>query len=81
MFLTMAKYQENLLKDSTLSLLFIVKFYSSLKTKMMLKTPNETFLKITRYQLTPGLMGEILDCLDGNRMGRFHTCILLLPTL
>ena len=47
--LTIAKYHENLLKDSTLSLLFIVKFFSFLKTKMILKTPNETFLKITQY--------------------------------
>ena len=45
----MAKYHENLLKGSTLSLLSIVKFFSPLKTKMILKTPNETFLRITRY--------------------------------
>ena len=43
MILTIAKYHEILLKDSTSSLLFIVKFFSSLKTKMILKTPNETF--------------------------------------
>ena len=45
----MAKYHENLLKDSTLSLLFIVKLFSSLEKKKTLKMPNETFLKITRY--------------------------------
>ena len=47
----MAKYHENLLKDSTLSLLFTVKFFSSLETKMILKIPYETFLKITLYML------------------------------
>ena len=49
MILTMTKYHENLLRDSPLSLLFIVKIFSSLETKMVLKTPNETFLRITRY--------------------------------
>ena len=49
MILTMAKYHENLLKDSTLSLLLIAKFFSSLKTKKILKTRNVTFLRITRY--------------------------------
>ena len=49
MILIMAKYHENLLKVSPLSLLFIVKFLSSLETKMVLKIPNETFLRITRY--------------------------------
>ena len=49
--LTMAKYHENLLKDSTFSLLFPVKFFSSLKTKMRLKTPNETFSRNTRYMV------------------------------
>ena len=49
MILTMAKYYGNLLRDSTLSLLFIVKFFSSLKIKMILKMPHETFLRITRY--------------------------------
>ena len=51
MILTIAKYDENLLKDSTLSLLFIVKFFSPLETLMILKTPNETFLRITWYNL------------------------------
>ena len=50
MILTRAKYHENLLKDSPLSLLSVVKFFSSLETKMILKTPNETFLRITRYR-------------------------------
>ena len=45
----MAKYHENLLKDSTLALLFIVKFFSSLEAMMVLKLPNKTFLRITRY--------------------------------
>ena len=49
MILTMTKYHENLLRDSPLSLLFIVKFFSSLETMMALKIPNETFLRITRY--------------------------------
>ena len=51
MILTLTKYHENLLNDSTLSLLFIVKFFSPLETLMKLKTPNETFLKITQYFL------------------------------
>ena len=50
MSLTMTKYHENLLSDSPLSLLFIVKLFSSLETKMILKAPNETFLRITREQ-------------------------------
>ena len=45
--LTMTKYHENLLRD--LSLLFIVNSLSFLETKMVLKIPNETFLRITRY--------------------------------
>ena len=49
MILTMAKYHENLLKDSTLFLLFMVQFFSPLETKIILKRPNETFLRITRY--------------------------------
>ena len=49
MILTMTKYHENLLRDSPLSLLFIVKIFSSLETKMVLKIPNETFLRITQY--------------------------------
>ena len=47
--LTMTKYHENLLRDSPLSMLSILEFCSSLETKMILKIPNETFLKITRY--------------------------------
>ena len=49
MILTVTKYHENLLRDSPLSLLFTVKLLSSLETKMILKIPNETFLRITRY--------------------------------
>ena len=49
MILTMTKYHENLSRDSALSLLFMVKFFSSSVTKMILKLPNETFLRITRY--------------------------------
>ena len=49
MILTMAKYHKSLLKDSTLSLLCIVKFFSSLETKMIQKRPNETFLRDTLY--------------------------------
>ena len=50
MILTMTKYHENLLRDSPLSLLSVVKFLSSLETKKVLKIPNETFLRITRYK-------------------------------
>ena len=39
----------NMLRDSPFSLLFILKFFSSLESKMVLKIPNETFLRITRY--------------------------------
>ena len=49
MILTMDKYHEDLLRDSPLSLLSIVKFFSSLGTKKFLKISNETFLRITRY--------------------------------
>ena len=51
MILTMAKHHENLLRDSSLSLLSAVKFLSSLETKMIPKIQNETFLKITRYYI------------------------------
>ena len=50
MILIMTKYHENLLNDSPLSLLSVVKFFSSLETKMIIKIPNETFFRITRYQ-------------------------------
>ena len=43
MILTMAKYHENLLRDSTLCLLFIAKSFSSLEIKVILKMPNEIF--------------------------------------
>ena len=46
----MIKYHESLLRDSPLSLLSIEKFFSSLDTKMIRKVPNETFLRITRYE-------------------------------
>ena len=49
MILTMTKYHENLLRDSPLSSLSIVRIFSSLETKMILKIPNETFSRITRY--------------------------------
>ena len=49
MILTITKYHENLLRDSPLSLLYIVNFFSSLATKMILKKPNETFLRVTQY--------------------------------
>ena len=50
MILTMTKHHENLPRDSPLSLLSMVEFCSSLETKMILKIPNETFLRITQYQ-------------------------------
>ena len=62
MILTIAKYHENLLKDSTSSLLFIVKFFSPLETQMILKTPNETFLRITRYIYVRIYVHEYLRC-------------------
>ena len=37
MILTMAKYHENLLRDDPLSLLAIVKIFSSSETQMILK--------------------------------------------
>ena len=55
MILTMAKYHENLLRDSSLSLLSIVNFFSSLETKMILKIPNETFPE-TPYIWTMSLL-------------------------
>ena len=51
MILTTTKCHENLLRDSTLSLLSIVIFVSSWETTMILKIPNETFLRFTRYPL------------------------------
>ena len=50
MILTMPTYHEILLRDSRLSSLSIVNFFSSLETKKILKIPIETFLRITRYQ-------------------------------
>ena len=47
----MTKYHENLLRDSTLSSHSMVKFISSLETKMILKIPNESFLRNTLYLL------------------------------
>ena len=52
MILIMAKYHENLLIDSPLTLLSMVKFFISLETKVVLKMPNETFLRINRYIIT-----------------------------
>ena len=49
MTLTMTTYHENLLRDGPLSVLFIVKFFSSLETKMVPKIPNETFIRITQF--------------------------------
>ena len=51
MILTSTKYHGNLLKDSSWSLLSLVNFFTSLETKKILKIPNRTFLKITRYLL------------------------------
>ena len=51
MILIMTKYDENLLKDSPLSLLSLVIFFSFLKIKMIAKLPSETFLRITRYHI------------------------------
>ena len=50
MILTMTRYHENLLRDDPLSLLSVVNSFSSLETKMILKIPNETLLRITLYQ-------------------------------
>ena len=46
----MTKYHENLLRDSPLSLLSTVKILFFLETHNILKIPNETFLRITRYK-------------------------------
>ena len=46
MMILTAKYHENLLRDSTSSL-------PSIENKMILKTPNEPFLRIARYQMKP----------------------------
>ena len=51
MILTMTKYHEHLLKESTLSLLSMVKFFSSSETKIILKIPSKSFLRITQYHL------------------------------
>ena len=45
MILTMSKYHENLLRDSILSLHFIVKFFSSLEIKMVLKNVKWNLFK------------------------------------
>ena len=42
---------ESLFRDSSLFFLSIVKLFSSLETKMILKIPNETFLRITRSRI------------------------------
>ena len=47
--LTMTVYHETLLRDGPSSLLSMVNFFSSLEPKMILKIPNKTFLRITRY--------------------------------
>ena len=56
MILTMAKCHENLLKESILSLLFIVKFFFPSETKIILKMPNNPFLRIFRYFLDSDLV-------------------------
>ena len=55
MILTMTKYHENLLRYSPLSLLFVVRIFSSLETNMVPKIPNETFFRITRYLCSQSL--------------------------
>ena len=45
----MAKYLENLLRDSTLPFISIAKKFLSLTGLIMLKIPNETFLRINQY--------------------------------
>ena len=45
----MTKYHKDLLRDSPLSSLSIVKLFSSFETTMILKTTNITFLRITLY--------------------------------
>ena len=51
MMLTMTENHENLLRESTMSLLSLVKFFSCLETKITLKIPNETLLRITWYHV------------------------------
>jgi len=47
----MTKYHENWLRGSTLSSLSVVECFSPLESKMILKIPNESFLRITRYNV------------------------------
>ena len=47
MTLTMTKFNENLL----FVFIFYGKFYSSLEIKMVLKIPNEIFLRIIQYEM------------------------------
>ena len=55
------KYHENLLRDSSLSLLSTVKFFSYLEIKMILKIRNETFLRITQYLLPKKWMQSLMS--------------------
>ena len=53
MFLTVTKYHENFA--------FYRKFLSSLGTKIILKIPSETFLRITRYILMDPVLSHSLS--------------------
>ena len=55
----------------TLSLLFIVKVFSPLETKKVLKIPNETFLRITRYLCYGRTLGK-----GGKRTQKKHERIV-----
>ena len=61
MILTTTKHHENLLRDSPLSLLSIVEFFSSSEIKMIQKIPNKTFSRFTRYQVWLWLLAPKAD--------------------
>ena len=58
MILAMTKYHENLLKDSTLSLLSIVNFFPPLGNQDNSKDTTETLLTITRKDISTKLPNE-----------------------
>jgi len=49
--LTMTKYLENLLRDSTLPFISFAKKFLSQAVLMILKIPNKTFFWFTRYKV------------------------------
>ena len=79
MILTLAECHENLHRGSPLSLLSMVKFVSCLETMMILKIPNETILRITRYLVELKIFfivlgGEDISVTSYARNGTKKTC-------